>query len=68
MASCVAVKFPIVFIASTLFVPGFGWMAGLVTGADLRHGEVLDPVFAAMAIAASILLALAPVVFFFIIS
>lgn len=68
MAAYVAVKLPVVFVASTLIVSGFCWMAGLVTGADLRYGEVLDSVFAAMAIAGSILLALAPVVFFFIIS
>lgn len=68
MAAYVAAKLPVVFVVSTLVVSVFCWMAGLATGADLRYGEVLDFVFAAMAIAGSILLALAPVVFFFIVT
>lgn len=68
MAAYVAAKLPVVFVAATLIVSVFCWMAGLVTGADLRYGEVLDSVFSAMSIAGAILLALAPVVFFFIAS
>lgn len=68
MAAYVAAKLPAVFVASTLAVSVFCWMAGLVTGANLRYVEVLDSVFSAMSIAGSILLALSPVVFFFIVS
>ena len=68
MAAYVAVKLPAVFVGATLVVSVFCWMAGLLAGADLRYGEVLDFVFSAMAIAGAILLALAPVVFFFIVS
>ena len=68
MAAYVAAKLPAVFVGATLVVSGFCWMAGLLAGADLRYVEVLDFVFSAMAIAGAILLALAPVVFFFIVS
>lgn len=68
MAAYVAVKLPAVFVGATLVVSVFCWMAGLLAGADLRYGEVLDFVFSAMAIAGAILLALAPIVFFFIVS
>jgi hypothetical protein len=43
-------------------------MAALATGAGLRYREVLEAVFFAMSVAGAILLALAPVVLFFVFS
>ena len=68
MAAYVAVKLPVVFVVSTLVVSAFCWMAGLLTGADLRYGEVLHSVFSAMSITGAILLAFSPVVFFFVVT
>ena len=68
LAAFVAVKLPFVFVCATLIVSVFCWMASQVTGAGLRYGEVLDSVFSAMATAGTILLALSPVVLFFIIT
>lgn len=66
LAVYVAVKLPVVFVGSTLIVSVFCWMAGLATGANFKYGEVLGQAFTAMAVAGSILLALAPVVGFLI--
>ena len=68
MALYVAAKLPVVFVGSTLVVSAFAWMAGLVVGARLGYREVLGLVFAVMASASRLLLALVPVVLFFIIS
>ena len=68
MAVYVAVKLPVVFVGSTLVVSAFAWMAGLVVGASLRYREVVELVFVAMAVAGKILLALTPVVLFFILT
>ena len=68
MAAYVAVKLPAVFVGTTFTVSVFCWMSGLVAGAELRYREVLGAVFAAMSVAGAILLALAPVVLFFILS
>ncbi len=68
LAGYVAAKLPVVFVGSTLVVSVFCWMAGLATGADLRYREVLGSVFFAMSIAGTILIALAPIVFFFIVT
>ena len=68
MALYVAAKLPVVFVGSTLAVSAFAWMAGLVVGAELRYRDVLKHVFAAMASASRLLLALVPVVLFFIAS
>lgn len=68
MAAYVAVKLPCVFLGTTLVVSVFCWMAALATGAALRYREVLGAVFTAMAVAGTILLGLAPVVLFFILS
>ena len=68
MAAYVAVKLPTVFVGTTLMVSVFCWMSGLVAGAELRYREVLGAVFTAMSVAGAILLALAPVVLFFILS
>ena len=68
MAAYVAAKLPAVFVGSTLVVSQFCWMAALATGAGLRYREVLEAVFFAMSVAGAILLALAPVVLFFVFS
>ena len=68
MAAYVAAKLPLVFVGATMLVSVFCWMAGLATGADLRYREVLEAVFFAMSVAGAILLALVPVVLFFVFS
>ena len=68
MAAYVAAKLPLVFVGATMLVSVFCWMAGLATGADLRYREVLEAMFFAMSVAGAILLALAPVVLFFVFS
>ena len=68
MAAYVAVKLPMVFVGTTFTVSVFCWMSSLAAGAELRYREVLGAVFAAMSVAGAILLALAPVVLFFILS
>ena len=68
MAAYVAVKLPVVFVATTLVVSAFCWAAGLLCRAGLRYREVLGAVFSAMAVAGSILLALSPVVLYFVFS
>jgi hypothetical protein len=68
MAAYVAVKLPVVFVATTLVVSAFCWAAGLLCRAELRYREVLGAVFSAMAVAGSILLALSPVVLYFVFS
>ena len=66
MAVYVAVKLPLVFVGATAIVSLFCWMSGQTTGAGLRYREVLEAVFFAMSVAGAILLALAPVVLFFV--
>lgn len=68
MTAYVAVKLPVVFVATTLVVSAFCWAAGLLCRAGLRYREVLGAVFSAMAVAGSILLALSPVVLYFVFS
>ena len=68
MAAYVAAKLPVIFIGATLIVSVFCWMAGLATGAGLMFREVLEAVFFAMSVAGAILLAMAPVVLFFVFS
>jgi hypothetical protein len=68
MAAYAAVKLPVVFVATTLVVSAFCWAAGLLCRAGLRYREVLGAVFSAMAVAGSILLALSPVVLYFVFS
>ena len=68
MAAYVAVKLPVIFVATTLVVSAFCWAAGLLCRAGLRYREVLGAVFSAMAVAGSILLALSPVVLYFVFS
>jgi hypothetical protein len=68
MAAYVAAKLPVVFVGTTFMVSAFCWMAGLIAGAELRYREVLGAVFSAMSVTGAILLALAPVALFFILS
>ena len=68
MAAYVAAKLPIVFVGATVVVSLFCWMAGLAAGAGLRYREVLEATFFAMSVAGAILLAMAPVVLFFVFS
>ena len=68
MAAYGAAKLPLVFLGSTCVVSVFCWMAGLLTGAGLRYGEVLEAVFTAMGVSGAILVALAPVVLFLVFS
>ena len=68
MSAYVAMKLPLVFLGTILVVSVFCWMAGLLTGACLRYREVIAAVFTAMSVAGSILLALAPVALYFILS
>ena len=68
MAAYVAVKLPVVFVATSLVVSAFCWAAGLLCRAGLRYREVLGAVFSAMAVAGLILLALSPVVLYFVFS
>ena len=68
MAAYGAAKLPLVFLGTTCVVSVFCWMAGLLAGAGLRYGEVLDAVFTAMGVAGAILVAVAPVVLFLVFS
>lgn len=68
MAAYGAAKLPVVFLGTTGLVSVFCWMAGLLTGAGLRYGEVVEAVFTAMGVAGAILVALSPVVLFLVFS
>ena len=68
MAAYGAAKLPAVFLGTTCLVSAFCWMAGLLTGAGLRYGEVLDAVFTAMGVSGAILVAVSPVVLFLVFS
>ena len=68
MAFYVAVKLPVVFLATTLIVSAFCWTVGVLLGASLRYSDVFASVFSAMATAGRILLALAPIVLFFVLT
>ena len=68
MAVYIALKLPFVFVATTAVVSGFSWLAVLVAGVDMRYREVFVHMFDAMAVASKILLAMVPVVLFFVAS
>lgn len=68
MAVFVAMKLPFVFVATAAVVSGFSWLAALVAGVDMRYREVFTHMFDAMAVASKILLALVPIVLFFVVS
>jgi len=59
------IKLPLVFIASTAIVAVFNWMVATAFGSGLSFRESVALTFASMAVACWILLALAPVVWFF---
>ncbi len=64
----VAIKLPLLFLATTAFVSVFNWMLGLVfrTGLDFR--TTIWMVFSAMTLASWILISLAPVSLLFMLS
>lgn len=64
----VAVKLPLLFLGTTAVVALFNWMSASVLGAGLSFRAVLLAVFAAMTVAAWILLGLAPVAVYFLLS
>lgn len=68
MAAYGAVKLPLVFFATTLLVTPLCWMASLLAASGLRFREVFAAAMAAMAVAGSLLLALAPIWLFFILT
>ena len=68
MAVYIALKLPFVFVATAAVVSGFSWLAALVAGVDMRYREVFAHMFDAMAVASKILLAMVPVVLFFVAS
>ena len=68
MALYVAAKLPVVFLVTTFVVSAFCWTAAVLLEARLRYPEVLGCVFSAMATAGRILLSLAPIVLFFILT
>ena len=61
----VAVKLPLLFLSATLLVAAFNAVVAALLGTGLGVRDVLALVFSAMAFAGWILLALAPVAFFF---
>ncbi|MBX7244247.1 MAG: hypothetical protein K1X53_02040 [Candidatus Sumerlaeaceae bacterium] len=64
----VAIKLPLLFLATTAIVSVFNWMLASLLRAGLSFKATLLVVFASMSITSWILLALAPVSFFFMIS
>jgi len=63
-----AVKLPVVFIASTALVAVFNWMVASAFGSGLSFRQTVALTFAAIAVSCWILLALVPVVVFFMLS
>ena len=68
MAVYVAVKLPIVFVGSAMMVSVFGWMSARFLGSDMTYGNMLGHAFRAMAVSASVLLSLAPVALFMVVT
>ena len=64
----VAAKLPLLFLGTTLLVAGFNWTIASILGSGLSFKSTLFAVFAAMAVGAWMLLALLPVVLFFLLS
>ena len=63
-----AVKLPVVFVASTGLVAVFNWMVAAALGSGLSFRQTVALTFAAIAVSCWILLALVPVVVFFMLS
>lgn len=64
----VAIKLPLLFLATTGIVALFNWMIGLLLGAELNLKSTIFAVFASMTLASWILLSLTPVALFFVMS
>jgi len=64
----VAVKLPLLFLGTTTLVAGFNWMTASLLGSGLSFKSTVFVVFAAMTISGWILLSLAPVALFFLLS
>lgn len=62
----VAVKLPLLFLATTAVVSVLNWMLAVVLGSGLSFRSTVLVVFASMTVGGWILLALAPVAFFFV--
>jgi len=65
LAAYVAIKLPMLFLATTALVSLFNWMLALLLGAGLRFRQTLAGVLGSMTVAAWILLSLTPVSLFF---
>ena len=68
MAVYVAAKLPIVFAGSAMMVSVFGWMAARFLGSDMTYDNMLGQAFCAMAVSSSVLLSLAPVAMFMVVT
>lgn len=64
----VAVKLPVLFLGTTAIVSVFNWMAASILGSGLRFRSTVFIVLASMAIGCWILISLAPVALFFLLS
>lgn len=64
----VAIKLPVLFLGTTSLVAGFNWMTSSLLGSGLSFKSTVFAVFGAMAISGWILLSLAPVALFFLMS
>jgi hypothetical protein len=64
----VAVKLPLLFLASTAIVAIFNWMLAASLGAELPFKATIFVVFGSMTVTSWILLALSPVALFFVLS
>jgi len=64
----VAVKLPLLFLATTLLVSLFSWMLASLLGAELRFKTTMFIIFASMTVASWILLSLTPVALLFVMS
>jgi len=64
----VAVKLPLLFIGATAVVSVLNWMFAALLGSGLSFRSTMLAVFASMTVGGWILLALAPVAFFFLVS
>jgi hypothetical protein len=68
LVTYVAVKLPILFLGTTMLVAGFNWMTASLLGSGLSFKATVFSVFAAMTISGWILISLAPVALFFLLS
>lgn len=64
----VAIKLPLLFLGTTTLVAGFNWMTASLLGSGLSFRSTVLAVFAAMTVSCWILLSLAPVALFFLMS